>query len=91
MTRPLAYATEAREDIDTSFSHYEQRLPGLGDRFLQAVRRCVERIVSAPEAYGVVEADLRAAPLKRFPHLVIYRVEADRVLVIAVQHGRRNP
>ena len=50
------------------------------------MRRCVETIAAAPELFGVVEDDFRAAPLKRFPQLVYYRVEADRVFVVAVQH-----
>jgi plasmid stabilization system protein ParE len=29
--------------------------------------------------------------VRRFPYSVFYRVEADRIVVLAVFHGRRNP
>jgi plasmid stabilization system protein ParE len=28
--------------------------------------------------------------LKRFPYVVYYRVEAERLVILAVQHGRRD-
>jgi hypothetical protein len=29
--------------------------------------------------------------LRRFPYLVLYAVEAERILITAVFHGRRDP
>ncbi|MCI0460959.1 MAG: type II toxin-antitoxin system RelE/ParE family toxin [Gemmataceae bacterium] len=90
MTLPVVYLPEAQDDIDAAYAYYEQCLAGLGDRFLEALRDCVSRIADAPEMYGIVYQDIRAAPLRRFPYVVYYRVEPDRILVIAVQHGRRS-
>ena len=90
MTLPVAYLPEARDDIDDAYVVYEARFAGLGDRLLKSVRRCVERVAQSPHLYAVVEADVRAAPIKRFPHLVFYRIEGERILVVAVQHGRRS-
>jgi plasmid stabilization system protein ParE len=90
MSLPLAYLPEARDDIDAAYVQYEQRLAGLGERFLEALRQIVERIANNPELYGTVHQDVRAAPLRRFPSVVYYRPEPDRALVVAVQHGRRS-
>jgi plasmid stabilization system protein ParE len=90
MSVPVAYLPEARDDIDAAYTEYEQRRAGLGDQFLEAVREQVDRIQANPVLYGVVHQDVRAAPLRRFPHVVYYRAEPTRVLVIAVQHGRRG-
>ena len=90
MSLPVVYLPEAQDDIDSAYAGYEQRLAGLGDQFLVSLRDQVDRIQANPELYGVLHQDVRAAPMRRFPYVVYYRVEADRILVIAVQHGRRS-
>jgi len=88
MTIPLAYRLKARDDIDRAYAHYKQQKPGLGERFLNALRDVLDRIADNAELYGVVYQDVRAATLRRFPYVVYYRIEPARVLVLAVQHGR---
>jgi plasmid stabilization system protein ParE len=90
MSLPVAYLPEAQDDIDAAYTAYEQRLAGLGDRFLEAVRDLVARLQDNPGLYGLCYQDLRAAPLRRFPYVVYYRAEASRIVIIAVQHGRRS-
>jgi plasmid stabilization system protein ParE len=90
MSLPVVYLPEARDDIDTAYGGYEQQAVGLGDRFLEALRHRIDQIAATPELYGVFVQDVRAAPLRRFPYVVYYRVEADRIVIIAVQHGRRS-
>ena len=90
MTLPVAYLPEAEDDVDAAYAGYEQRLAGLGDQFLEALRDQVDRIRDNPALYGVLHQDVRAAPLRRFPYVVYYRAEASRVVIIAVQHGGRS-
>jgi len=90
MSVPVAYLPEAEDDIDAAYAYYEQRLTGLGDRFLQALRDRLDRIQDNPALYSIFYQDVRAAPLRRFPYVVYYRLEDQRVLIIAVQHGRRS-
>lgn len=88
---PAVYLPEARDDIDVAYATYEARLIGLGDRFLNALRRAIEVIENNPQLYGEVAPDIRAAVLRRFPQVVYYREESGQVLVIAVRHGRDDP
>ena len=44
-----------------------------------------------PEAGASYEEDSRRVLFHRFPFELIYRVEADAVVVIAVAHQRRRP
>jgi hypothetical protein len=39
----------------------------------------------------IKHADIRRVPVRRFPYCVFYRVEPDRIVVLAIFHGRRNP
>lgn len=90
MSLPVVYLLEAQDDIDAAYAAYEQRLVGLGDRFLEALRDRVDQISANPGLYGVFYQDVRAATLRRFPYVVYYRPEASRILIIAVQHGRQS-
>ena len=55
------------------------------------MRDTVARIENNPETYGVVHRDVRAAALRRFPYVVYFRDRGSDVLIVAIQHGRRNP
>jgi plasmid stabilization system protein ParE len=90
MNLPVVYLPEAQDDIDAAYAAYEQRRAGLGDQFLDALRDQVSRLQDNPALYGVLYQDARAAPLRRFPYVVYSRAEANRILIIAVQHGRRS-
>jgi plasmid stabilization system protein ParE len=91
MSVPVIYLPEAQEDVDTAYAGYEQRQTGLGERFLEQLRRRVEVIQDNPQSYAVPRDEVRAAPLRRFPYVVYFRFEAGTAFVLAVLHGRRDP
>ena len=37
MSLPVVYLPEAQDDVDAAYAAYEQRLAGLGNRFLAAL------------------------------------------------------
>lgn len=90
MTLPLVFRPEVRDEINEACKWYDQRLRNLGDRFLAAVELALESIQANPCACGLVHRDVRAALLKRFPYLIYYRIEASRIVVVAIQHGRQH-
>jgi plasmid stabilization system protein ParE len=53
--------------------------------------RAVQAISLSPERGPQVEEHTRRYLLRRFPYAVIYRAQAERVLVVAVAHMRRRP
>jgi plasmid stabilization system protein ParE len=90
MNLPVVYLPEAQDDIDATYARYDGQRPGLGDRFLNALRQRIDHIQASPALDGVFYQQVRAAALRRFPQIVYYRVESAQILVIAVQHGRRS-
>lgn len=91
MSLPLVFRPEVREEMDEAFAWYERRRIGLGEEFLAAVHSTLDRIQEIPEHYGVVHRDVRAALVRRFPYVVYYLPEPRRIVIIAIQHGRRDP
>jgi plasmid stabilization system protein ParE len=91
MSLPLVYRREVQNEIDDAYQEYESQQPGLGNRFIAAIRQLLKRIEENPQLYGVHYKDVQADKSRRFPFGVYYRIEPARVLVLAVRHGHRNP
>ncbi|HTU21704.1 MAG TPA: type II toxin-antitoxin system RelE/ParE family toxin [Gemmataceae bacterium] len=91
MSLPLVFYPAVQGEIDDSYQWYEQQQAGLGQDFLTALDEVFNRLQQMPEAHQVIYRDVRRALPRRFPYGIYYRVHADRIEVIAVQHSRRDP
>jgi plasmid stabilization system protein ParE len=91
MSVPVILRPAADADIQATHDELEQAQAGLGGRFVARVVEALERIEAMPEMYGLVWQDVRAARLRQFRHVVYYVAFADRVEVLAVLHGSRDP
>lgn len=89
--RPVQLLSEAERELEDAFWWYERQRGGLGLEFLLAFDAAVESLRRLPEGHELVALKTRKALLRRFPYLVLYAVEAERVLITAVFHGRRDP
>ena len=65
--------------------------PGLSRRFAEAVEDTVNLIADSPSRFPIIDRDRRRAGVKRFPYGLFYATEADRIVLIACFHGKRNP
>ena len=87
----VRFLPAAEADIPQAFEFYEAREPGLGTDFLERVEQAAARISANPFQYQVVEADVRRAPVPRWPYALWYRIASDGGVVIACLHTRRDP
>lgn len=62
-----------------------------GDLFLAHVEEVFTQVERSPELFAKVFQDLRLARVRRFPYVIIYRVDDDQVTVVAVYHTSRDP
>jgi len=88
---PVFLRHEAEVDVQEARDQLEALRDGLGTQVLARVREVLARIENMPELYGKVWQDVRAARLKQFRYIVYFIVLADRVEVLAVLHGARDP
>ena len=91
MTRRFIIRPRAERDIQSAYDWYESQEPGLGEEFLEAVRKRLEAIRDFPESCPIIYRDVRRAVVSRFPYLVFYVVQPTRVTVLAVFHHSRSP
>lgn len=83
----------AKTDIRNAFDWYEQKQPGLGKRFIQAVRAKFRYIQHNPFAAPMRYGEMRCAVIDVFPYMVHFTVDEHhhRVIVAAVFHTALNP
>jgi plasmid stabilization system protein ParE len=91
MSRRILFRPEAEVELMEAASWYEERGKGLGADFLRSLDAAVAAIERNPHAYPIVFGKVRRSVLRRFPYIIIYRVENDEILILACIHGRRDP
>jgi len=90
MNLPVILGPAADREFVEAAAWYEEKM-GRGEEFIERVQDVLDRIGRMPELHAMVYRDIRRAPVQRFPYSVLYRVLADRIEVIAVFHGKRDP
>ncbi len=91
MSLPLEYLPGVHDEVVEAYRWHENQREGKGEEFLMAVRLGLDAIQENPEGWAVVFRKVRAYPVKEFLYIIYYRILADRINVVAVQHGHRNP
>ncbi|MBV5299957.1 MAG: type II toxin-antitoxin system RelE/ParE family toxin [Rhodoferax sp.] len=86
----VKFATLAEVELDEATLYYENKVPGLGAQFRDQVEHSARQIGRMPLLYAEIRPAVRRYVLRRFPYSLVYSVEADYVLVIAVAHHKRR-
>lgn len=81
---------EAVIEFEEGVRYYKKRGRTLGDRFAAEVRTAIRRTVTTPERWRVLEDEVRRCFMRVFPYSVLYTIEHDYVLIVALAHGRRK-
>lgn len=91
MSYRLVLQPGAEADLHQAYSWHEKQRRGLGRELLDCIDAVFGRIRETPELHAVVYRNVRHTLVKRFPYVVCYVVEENRVDVVAVFHGHREP
>ncbi|MBV9126636.1 MAG: type II toxin-antitoxin system RelE/ParE family toxin [Verrucomicrobia bacterium] len=83
---------EALAELADAVGYYESCNPGLGLEFADEVRTAITRIASAPDRWRRIGANVRRYVLpERFPYLIFYLWDEERVTILAISHASRRP
>ena len=72
-------------------AYYELQVAGLGHEFLEKIASAVADIAENPERWPLVGLNVRRRLVHRFPYGLLYRVDPEEVVVLAVAHLHRHP
>lgn len=88
---PVRYHEAAEEELLNEIGYLELRAQGLGRRFFAEVRRAERLIAQFPESAEEIRPGIRKRLLRKFRYSLIYSVEQDGLLILAVAHQSRRP
>lgn len=82
---------DALDEYKDAALRYASRQAGLEQRFITAVEYAVQQISESPKRWRIIDEDIRRCLTKVFPYAVLYSIETDYILIIAVMHCNREP
>lgn len=91
MIYKLEIREEAYSDIDQSFAYYEKRQRGLGEKFLGDLDLSLQYVIKAPENFLLKRNQYREVVLRKFPYVVTYKIERDKIIIFSVFNTHQDP
>lgn len=89
--------SEARTEFRAATFWYDEQQPGLGEAFVAEVKTVLKRISARREFFPLwpnvraAKHSIRMAVLDRFPYLIAFQAQPNRVLILAIAHAKRRP
>jgi plasmid stabilization system protein ParE len=87
----VRFFTLAQREVDAAVLWYEQQAEGLSRDFLDELDRVVRLVKTYPHMAIQIESDIRRFLFTRFPYSLIYGLDEDTIVVIAIAHQHRQP
>ncbi len=87
----IIFLPPSDKELEEAVCFYEDQLIGLGKQFYAEVTEALEFIVQYPDAWYKIGPHTRRFILKRFPYLVLYIFEKDKIIITAIAHQHRYP
>ena len=88
---PVKYHEAAEEELLHEIGYLELRANGLGLRFFAEVQRAEKLISQYPESAEEIRPGIRKRTLQKFRYSLIYSIDNEGLLILAVAHHSRRP
>lgn len=87
----LIWNREAEDEFIDAADYYEAQDDGLGERFIMYIQAAVARVFDNPFMASCFDGECRKVKAGKFPYLVIYYLEDERIHIVSVMHTSRRP
>lgn len=82
----------AQIDFDDAADWYGAEDDDLGIRFIYEISSTLALIQRLPSSFPIVHGtSVRRALVRKFPYIILFTVQAERILVYSIFHTSRNP
>ncbi len=85
------FHADALAEYVEAAEYYADCQPGLELRFMDSVESVIGQILEAPARWPIIEDDVRRCLTRVFPYAIVYTIEPEYVLILAVMHCHREP
>jgi toxin ParE1/3/4 len=87
----VVLTAEAREELREATRWYAARSHRAAQRFVDAYKHARQLVQDGAVQWAEIEPGVRRVLLRKFPYSLLYAVEDDKVVVLAVKHHKRHP
>lgn len=87
----VRFLSAAELEVDEAVAYFDAQRNNLGDRFEQDLQNTVTFITTHPLSGRAISTRVRKFRLRTFRYNIIYIVDPDEIVVVAVAHHRRRP
>jgi len=87
----VVYTPTAQRELFEAKHFYDDERSGLGAEFLDIVAEALELLVAYPESSPIVRGKVRRKVLRRFPYNLLYRIDGQRLRILAVMNQKQKP
>lgn len=92
MKRGFVLRRVAEQEFDDSIAYYENEREGLGEEFRATIEQLFQAIADDPERFRKLDGDVRRAVVThRFPFVIHFLIEPERIVILSVFHASRDP
>jgi toxin ParE1/3/4 len=82
---------QAADEFEDAVARYDDKQPGLGQRFRDEVDRHIRWIAGHADIPRLRSGGYRRLNLKVFPHYIAYLQIGETIWILAIAHGHREP
>ncbi len=82
---------EALTEYAEAVEYYLHKNPKIAQAFIDAIEETIYRIRETPTRYSILDEDIRRCLTRKFPYSVLYTIEQDSILILAIMHSSRKP
>ncbi len=82
---------EALMEYAEAVQFYVEQRSEVAQAFVNAIEEAIYRIREYPTRYVPIDEDVRRCMTRKFPHGILYTIEQDYILILAVMNCSRKP
>lgn len=82
---------EAEIEFFDAINYLEEQETGLGRNFAREIFASIRKITFFPYAWTPISKNARRILVNKFRYGIIYQVQGDNILIVAVMHLSRKP
>ncbi len=90
----FVFHEDTSQDYEDAYEWYEKQRENLGEQFLVAVRKKIERIALNPYIFSEKSRKgYREARIDKFPYLIVYKIYKSKnvIFVSPIHHAKKFP
>lgn len=87
----IRFLTVADQEVDEAVAWYEQQGKDASRGFLDELDHAVRLVNTYPLLAKLIGPEIRRFLFIRYPYALIYGIDQDTIVIIAVAHQQREP